>query len=70
MLPYLNQVTDYSFLTDESTFIMSRFLKSLSNHVVDIKGDVGVGYILCALKIDPSKLIILLHFNNNLTPIT
>ena len=59
MLPYLNHVTDYSFLPDESTFIISRFLKSISNHIVDIKGNVGIGYILCALKIVPGKLSLL-----------
>lgn len=59
-------MTDYSFLTEESSFLVSRFLKALSNHVVDIKGEVGIGFILCALKIDPSKLNPLMKFKDNL----
>ena len=35
LLPFLNKVTDYRFLNADSNYIITRFLNSLSKHIVD-----------------------------------
>ena len=53
LLPFLNKVTDYSFLHEKSNFILNRFLNSLTRHIVDVGMEVEVGFMLFALKYDP-----------------
>lgn len=35
LLPYINKTEDFSFLSDESSYTMSRFIKALTNHIID-----------------------------------
>lgn len=56
LLPYLNQVSDYKFLGDDSHFICNRFLASLVTHICDTESSVGCGFILYALHLNPSQL--------------
>lgn len=56
MLPFLNKVDNYDFLEDESTYIMSKFVRSLTDHIIDIESKVEKGFILCSLKYDHSRL--------------
>jgi hypothetical protein len=35
LLPFLNMIDDYSFLKEEASYLMSRFIKSLTNHIID-----------------------------------
>jgi len=65
LLPFLNQVSDYSFLTSKTHFIAQRFLNSLSRHLIDIKGKVESGFMLFAIKIDPTKLRDVIPFESN-----
>lgn len=53
LLPFLNQVSDYSFLANNSQFTMHRFIKSLNEHIIDTQCSVGQGFILCSLKFEP-----------------
>ena len=50
LLPYLNQVRDYRFLSEDANFIACRFLASLVTHIRDTKSTVGAGFVLYALK--------------------
>ena len=50
LLPFLNKVTDYSFLHEKSNFILTRFLNSLTKHVADAGIEVDVGLMLFALR--------------------
>lgn len=56
LLPYINQVTDYRFLTEETHFIANRFLASLVTHVRDTESSVAVGFVLFALYLNPRAL--------------
>jgi hypothetical protein len=56
LMPYLNMVTDYRFLTEETHFIASRFLASLGTHIRDTDSAVGTGFILFALHLNPRSL--------------
>ena len=56
LLPYLNEVTDYCFLTEETNFIASRFLASLVTHVRDTDSTIGVGFVLFAFQLNPRSL--------------
>ncbi len=53
MLPYINETTDYKFLTKKSDFIVSRFMNSLAQHIKDNSSQVGIGFMILALKINP-----------------
>ena len=53
LLPFLNKVTDYSFLPETSNFILTRFLNSLTRHIIDAGIEVEVGFMHFALKYDP-----------------
>ena len=65
LLPFINQVTDFSYLSEEANFILTRFLVSLARHIVDVGLEVEVGFMLFALKYDPSQLKEMLHFGGN-----
>ena len=65
LLPFLNKVTDYSFLHEKSNFILNRFLNSLTRHIVDVGMEVEVGFMLFALKYDPRQLKSILAFGSN-----
>ena len=65
LLPYLNRVDDYQFLNDSTLFIANRFLNSLTQHIIDTGLKVGNGFIIFALKLDPSKLIDIISINDN-----
>jgi len=56
LLPYLNLVTDYTFLTPDTHHICGRFLASLTTHICDSKETVGVGFVLYALHLNPRLL--------------
>jgi hypothetical protein len=40
LLPYVNKVTDYSFLGPECNFIAARFLSSLAMHITDTRSPI------------------------------
>ena len=65
LLPYLNQVTDYSFMAPEASFIASRFLASLARHILDVKETVEVGFMAFGLKYDPTRLRQLVALHNH-----
>ena len=67
LLPFLNIVTDYTFLTAKAHFIVQRFMNSLSQHIIDTRGKVNKGFMLFAMRIDPTKLRDIIHFENNRT---
>ena len=56
LLPFIDQVTDYSFLGPESSFIASRFLASLILHIKDTQSQVSVGLVQFALHLNPRAL--------------
>jgi hypothetical protein len=56
LLPYLNQVRDYHFLTDDDNFVACRFLASLVTHIRDTNITIGAGFILYALKLNPKSV--------------
>ena len=66
LLPYLNRVTDYRFLTAEHHFITNRFLASLVTHISDTKLTIGVGFILFALELNPPYLKCILENKSNI----
>lgn len=65
LLPYLNAVTDFSFLPRESDFIVGRFLAALASHISDTKGAIGLGYAILALKINPALIQNILSYQSN-----
>lgn len=65
LLPYLNQVTDYSYLNERSTFILTRFLTSLIRHITDVGMKVEPGFMLFGLKYGPEQLKGVLKFGDN-----
>ena len=56
LLPYLNIVEDYGILIHQPSYTMSRFIKSLTDHILDTSCQVGNGFIICSLKFESSKL--------------
>jgi hypothetical protein len=56
LLPYINKVTDFSFLEDDMHFTAGRFLDSLTTHFSDMEESVSCGFVLFALKINPRAL--------------
>lgn len=56
LLPYLNKVTDYRFLSEEADFIGGRFLAALITHVRDTTTAVGAGFVLYGLKLNARLL--------------
>ena len=53
MLPYINETTDYNFLTKNSDFIIGWFMNSLAQHIKDNSCQVGIGFMILALKLNP-----------------
>ena len=53
LLPFINRVIDYRFLTPETSFIASRFLGSLITHLKDTEIAASVGFINFALHLNP-----------------
>jgi hypothetical protein len=66
LLPYLNKVTDYSFLVAETQFIMNRFLNSLVRHICDTRGRVGQGFMLFCLHVNPFVIKDIIEFEGNI----
>lgn len=56
LFPYLNKVTDYRFLGEETNFIANRFLNSLITHVKDTGTPVELGFVLYAINLNPRSL--------------
>ena len=56
LLPYINKVTDFSFLVEETHFIAGRFLNSLVLHITDLNESVTFGFILFAMYMNPRVL--------------
>ena len=65
MLPYLNKVTDYSFLGPETHFIMNRFLNSLIRHISDTRSKVALGFMLFSLHVNPRVIKEIIGFEGN-----
>lgn len=70
LLPYLNQVTDYAFLAQDTIFIMTRFLSSLARHICDTQGAVGAGFMLFALKVNPHVVKDIIDYSGNVTALS
>ena len=66
LLPYLNKVQDYSFITADTFFIHGRFLASLVTHIVDTEGMVKAGFVLYGLHLNPRALKGVFHHEMNL----
>lgn len=56
LLPFINLCLDYSFLTNESNFIINRFLHSLTLNIKDVNMEVDIGYMVLALEYNPSLI--------------
>lgn len=56
LLPFLQSITDYSFLMKETNFIMGRFLHALATHHKDSNEPLSVGFIHFALHINARML--------------
>jgi len=56
LLPYINRITDFTFLTPDTHFIGGRFLNSLVIHARDSTDAIGVGFVLFALHLNPRSL--------------
>ena len=66
LLPSLSLIRDYTFLDEESTFIMTQFLNTLIRHIADHCLKVEVGFIMFALRFNPSIITDILAFHNNI----
>lgn len=67
LLPYLNQVEDYRFLGEDTTFIANRFLSTLITHISDTGSSVKAGFILFGLHLNPRMLQTIINNNDNRT---
>ena len=56
LLPYLNQVTDFSFINEDLHFVVCRFLATLVIHLQDTKEPVHVGFAIFGLHYNPRSL--------------
>ena len=56
LLPSIEKVTDFKFLMEEDNFIASRFLVSLALHIKDTESNIGTGFVLFAMHINPKEL--------------
>ena len=56
LLPYIDQCTDFSFLSEDSSFMVNRYLRSLVLNIKDADMTVGKGFMILALKMNPSLL--------------
>ncbi len=56
LLPYIEQCTDFNFLSEDASFMVSRYLKSLVLNIKDGGMTVGKGFMILALKMNPSLL--------------
>ena len=56
LLPFIDRVTDYRFLGQDSSFIANRFLSALALHIKDIQGTVSAGFVAFALHVNPTLL--------------
>lgn len=65
LLPHLNHTYDYSFLSQEATYTMQRFVKALTNHIIDTSCSVGKGFIIVSLKYEPSRLRKVISYQKN-----
>lgn len=69
-MPYLNRVTDYNFIDKNANFIMTRFLNALVRHICDTGCRVGDGFMLFALKVDPSVIKDIINYDGNASALT
>ena len=65
LLPYINGVTDFSFLCKDSDFYLCRFLAALTCHIKDTQKEVGVGFMILALKMNPTLIPSIVQFHTN-----
>ena len=56
LLPHINALTNFSFITEESHFIFGRFLSSMILHHQDTQLPIGTGLMLLGLELNPMKL--------------
>ena len=65
LLPYINQLTDFSFIPKKADFILGRFMISLCQHIQDTKAQVGIGYMILAIKTNPVLTHSIVDIRNN-----
>jgi hypothetical protein len=70
LLPFLDKVTDYSFLGPDTHFIMNRFLNSLITHICDTRGRVTIGFMLFALHLNPFAVKEIAEYEGNVQALT
>lgn len=65
LLPYVNKVSDYSFIPSDADHVMIECVTTLSNHIKDMSLNIESGFITLGLKYKPSSLqdIIPIGFN-------
>jgi hypothetical protein len=56
LIPLVNRVQDFSFLSQDSHFIFGRFLNAMILHHKDTNEPLGPGLILLALSLNPQVL--------------
>ena len=56
LLPYINKISDFNFISEDSYFIFGRFLSALVLHHKDTHEPMGSGLILLALELNPQVL--------------
>lgn len=67
LLPFVNRVTDYRFLSPDTGFIAGRFLASLALHLKDVQGAVSEGLVAFALHLNPAALKDIIHIGDGVS---
>lgn len=62
LLPFINKVTDYSFLNNDHHYIMASFIESLSEHIIDNQSQIEQGFIIASIKFESTRLIDIISY--------
>lgn len=65
MLPYLEKLRDFNFISKDNEPLLNLYFESLIQHIKDISGDIGIGFMLFGLKYNPSLLADIISFGEN-----
>ena len=65
MLPYLNKITDYDFISKDVISVINSILSSLILHIKDTKSEVEIGFMIFGLKYNPSLLKDIVNLESN-----
>jgi len=65
LIPLINRVSDFKFLSAESHFIFGRFLNAMLLHHKDTNEPLGAGLVLLALNLNPILLRGMCTANNH-----